>query len=70
MPRVLIVIGCTIGIVVIGYLGLWAYANQDNSIRCSEQSGTAVGIGLTDYAAVWSYFQSSGSYCIPRARTR
>ena len=70
MSRALIVIGSAAAILVVGYLALWGYANQDHSIRCREHGGTAARIGLTDYSAVWSYFASSTTHCIPTVRKK
>lgn len=70
MSRGLIAAASAIAIVAVGYLALWAYANQDNSIRCNEQSGTPVHIGITDYRTVWGYFGSSATHCVTTLRKK
>jgi hypothetical protein len=59
-----------VALVMVAYLALWAYANQDNSIRCNDQSGTPVHIGLTDYRTVWGYFGSAAMHCISTPRKK
>jgi hypothetical protein len=70
MRRTFIAVAGVAVTIVIGYLALWAYANQDNSIRCHEQSSTPAHIGLTEFSCVWGYFGSSATHCVPTARKK